>query len=241
MNLYYPLNYWFKKGEVPSLEYFRIENINNEHGLFLGIDACIPLYQVNTMQAQNLATSWKKVKSYVDNSYKIITEDFGEDLYYIEEGRSIDVDKEIIREIEHKLGSPPVHCYPIYLITVGSGSDERLVYVGKTSSSVHRFSGGHRVALELHHPKYEGMSKKIYFGAVVFLDYKKRYMPLEWIQPYDDAHSLLLSLEAGLIYYFSPELNKSNINKNNSRFPIKLHIQNFSQQSDFLHDSFITL
>jgi hypothetical protein len=38
---------------------------------------------------------------------------------------------------------PPLACFPIYLISVGHGVDEKVVYVGKTSSSSSRFPAGH--------------------------------------------------------------------------------------------------
>lgn len=65
-------------------------------------------------------------------------------------------------------GEAPLACYPIYLITVGDDENERLVYIGKTSSKSSRFSSGHSAITKLHHPKYDNLSKRIYLCCVVF-------------------------------------------------------------------------
>jgi hypothetical protein len=79
------------------------------------------------------------------------------------------------------------------------------------------------------------LEKTIYFGGLVFLDSFKGYIPLEWIQPYKDSHDLLISVEAGLIYHFNPELNTQSVKKNYSGIPINLNIENWSGTSKFLH------
>lgn len=187
------------------------------------------------MEAQSLEVTWNEIHDYVANAFRIITDDYGEDLGIEEVEKLRDVDREIIHEIEYQLKRPPTACYPIYFISVGNGKDERLIYIGKTSSKNHRFSGGHSAALKLHAPEYEGLSKQIYFGTVAYLDHDKNYIPLEFIQPFEDAKNLLRSLEAGLIYDLKPELNSDYLNNNRACFDMLVNIENHTSSSNFLN------
>lgn len=132
-------------------------------------------------------------------------------------------------------GEAPLACYPIYLITVGDGADERLVYIGKTSSKISRFSSGHSAITKLHNPKYGGLSKRVYLCCVVFL--KGTYeIPVEWIQPFTFAKTLLKEFEANLIYGNKPELNTQHV-KRAPRFEYgQVHAQNVSGVTSFWHD-----
>lgn len=234
MTIHYTLDYYLRIGYLPILDRFRLEDINFEFGCFIGIDVCFPLHKVLEMKAQSLEVTWKKVNEYVDDAFLIILEEYNEDLG-IEEGEKLrDVDKEIIREIKDQIKTPPKACYPIYIITVGDDSEERVVYIGKTTSSNHRFSGGHSAALKLHAPEYEGIVKHIYFGTVTFQDNDKEYMPLEFIQPYEVAGELLNNLEAGLIFNLKPELNRTHLNRNNTRYDMIVEIENYSSRPKFL-------
>jgi hypothetical protein len=187
------------------------------------------------MKAKSLKATWISLKEYVDDAFHIITEQYKEELDLEDGDKLRDVDNEIISEIKDQLASPPQACYPIYIITVGDGQDERIVYIGKTSSNNHRFSGGHSAALKLHSPKYQGIVKHIYFGTVTLLDNKKNYMPLEFIQPYEDAVDLLNILEAGLIYYLKPELNRIHVKRNNARYDMIVNFENYSMRPNVLH------
>ncbi|MBY7101167.1 hypothetical protein [Bacillus sp. 6YEL31] len=239
MRKFSPLKYWLeRKKEIPSFPFFNTVRPNFEYGFFLGLDICVPLHEVMNIPAQDLETSWHKTKEYVENALDILIYEYREEVSPLED-EFIDVDNDQIYYIKEELGEYPTHCYPIYLVTVGTGSDERLVYVGKTSSKKHRFLGGHKVALKLLNPKYDGLEKNIYFGCLVFIDEAKEYVPLEWIHPLEEAVNILKSVESGLIYYFSPELNTASVKRNYSKIPISLHIQNFSGESKFLHDEIL--
>lgn len=134
-------------------------------------------------------------------------------------------------------GKPPLACYPIYLITVGDGENERLVYIGKTSSKSSRFSSGHAALTKLHHPKYDGLSKRVYLCCVVFLK-DGHEIPIEWIKPFEFAENLLESFEANLIYWNKPELNTQHI-KCEPLFEYgQVHAQNVSGSTLFWHDKF---
>ncbi len=141
-------------------------------------------------------------------------------------------------KIKEMLGEPPSHCYPIYVFSVGSKQYERPVYIGKTSSELGRFSGGHVACTKLHNPKYDGLQKRLYLGCVMLLDGESDYLPLEWVHPYEDAEQLLGDLEAQLIFHFKPELNIQLKKKPVAKFRPQIHIQNFSDFSNFLNDVF---
>jgi hypothetical protein len=70
-------------------------------------------------------------------------------------------------------------------------------------------------------------------------DKDKQYLPLEWIYPMEEAIHILDSVESALIYRFLPELNIMKKKKNYAEFDSQLHIQNFSGETRFLHDTFI--
>ncbi|MDM5220339.1 hypothetical protein QUF86_06170 [Peribacillus sp. NJ11] len=239
MTVHHSLEYYLRIGYLPILDRYRLKDINSEYGCFIGLDVCFPLYKVLEMDAQSLEDTWNVVNDYVDNAFRIITDEYGEELGIEEEEKLRDVDREIIHEIEYK--TPPAACYPIYFISVGDDKDEKLVYVGKTSAKTHRFSGGHSAALKLHAPEYEGLSKHIYFGTVVLLDYEKNYMPLEFIQPFEDAKSLLSNLEAGLIYNLKPELNTTYLNTNYARFDMFVNIENHSSRPNLLNNKQVSI
>jgi len=234
MAAHHSLEYYLRIGYLPILDRYRLKDINSEYGCFIALDICLPLYKVLDMDAQSLEGTWNKVNDYVSNAFRIIVDVYGEEMGISEEDKLRDVDREIIHEISSQLKSPPAACYPLYFITVGDGNKERLVYIGKTSARTHRFSGGHSVGLKLHAPEYEGLSKHIYFGTVVFLDNDKKYMPLEFIQPFEDAKNLLSNLEAGLIYNLKPELNSVYLKRYHALFDMYVNIENHSSRPDLL-------
>lgn len=236
MTIHHSLDYYLGIGYIPILDRYRLKDINSEYGCFIGLDVCFPLHKVLEMEAQSLEDTWNEVNQYVANACNIITDEYGEELEIKEDEKLRDVDREIIYEIESRQKTPPTACYPLYFISVGDDTDEKLVYIGKTSAKTHRFSGGHSAALKLHAPKYEGLSKHIYFGTVVFLDHKKNNMPLEFIRPLKDAKSLLSNLEAGLIYNLKPELNTTYLNKNYACFDMIVNIENHSSRCNLLRN-----
>lgn len=213
---------------LPPFSYFENIRPDFELGGFLGIDKCLPLHAVKKEQLISLEESWNKTKKYVDQALEIIKSDAGGWL-----------DSEEVEMIKSELGEPPEVCYPIYLITIKKRLEERVVYVGKTSSKSHRFKGGHNVALKLHDPKYHGFKKTIYFGCIMLLE-GQEYLPLDWVHPLQMAEEILNSIEARLIYHLKPELNIIGVKNNLSRLPLSvLHIQNFSRCSNYLNDTFI--
>lgn len=241
MAVHHSLEYYLRIGYLPILDRYRLKDINSEFGCFIALDVCLPLYKVLEMDSQSLEDTWGNVNDYVSDAFRIIMDEYREELGISEEDKLRDVDKEIINEIKSQLQTPPAACYPLYFISVGDGDNEKLVYIGKTSARTHRFSGGHSAALKLHAPKYEGLSKHIYFGTVVFLDNDKNYMPLEFIQPLEDAKNLLSNLEAGLIYNLKPELNSTYVNKNYALFDMYVNFENHSWRPKLLKNKQVSI
>lgn len=225
MEYHSPLKPWLNR-TAPLQSFLELSNRkpDEELGGFLGIDYVVPVHEVNSLSRQSLLESWTKTDEYVKNALKIIRSD--------EPGW---LDSEEVQWILEELGSPPPFCYPIYMITVGSGVKEKVVYFGKTSSKSNRFSSGHVVFAKLNAPRFDGMEKRVYQGCIVLLT-KTDYLPLEWVHPYSAADKILKSIEAQLIYHFKPELNIQSKNNYNVETPFSLHIQNFTGQSNYLND-----
>lgn len=139
--------------------------------------------------------------------------------------------------IREEVGEPPPFCYPIYFIPVDDGSAEELVYIGKTSSSKGRFSGGHAAVTKLHHPDYDGKKKWLYLGCVALLTEDRDILPLEFVSPMQLSLQLLDSVERQLIYYFKPPLNTQGKAAPSATMPCYLQIQNF--RSRFLDGKFV--
>lgn len=201
-----------------------------EYGGFLGLEKVYNLHEVMNHESNSIKKSWKLFKEYVESALEI--SDYNNESYSL-------LDRYESELIVNELGQPPEACYPIYIITVGSNEKEKVVYIGKTSSDKNRFSGGHRVALKLHDPKYINVEKKVYFCLVLFLTKKKEYLPLEWIHPLEMAEMILDSVESELISCFKPELNVMKMKRNYSKHPVSLHIQNNTNTSRFLNDVFV--
>lgn len=200
---------------------------NFELGGFLTLDVVLPIHESVNLPAESLFHSWQATNSYIKDSLEII--DAEEPLW---------LDHDEVEMIAEQLGDPPNLCYPLYIFTVGDAEKERAVYIGKTSSSKGRFYSGHSACTKLHAPKYNSLKKRIYLGGIVLLSTDNEYQPLEWVLPFEMAMKILNSIEAQLIYALQPELNKQHRKHYNAKFPVSLHVQNFSGVTEFLHDYF---
>lgn len=222
------LSSWIERRD-PLHSFIDLENRppNQEFGGFLTLDVVVPAHESLNLEADSLSDSWKKAHEYVAASLRIIKAD--EPMW---------LDSEEVEMIKNQLGEPPPLCYPIYMFTVGDGDAEHLVYIGKTSSSNGRFRGGHTALTKLLHPIYDGFTKRVYLAAIVLLADDISYQPLEWVKPLEKAQALLSSIEAQLIFSFKPQLNTHHVNSDNTVWPVSLHIQNFTNDTTFLHDEF---
>jgi len=136
------------------------------------------------------------------------------------------------KKIVETLGPPPLNSYTIYMMTVSKtdGSEERVVYIGKTNSESHRFRGGHSAISKLHAPNYRGLKKKIYFGCIVGFNDDFNYIPIDWIQPEMGRDGILSDIEYQLIYSIQPELNDTGKTTCRAKNRVSLHVQNFCSQ-----------
>jgi hypothetical protein len=197
----------------------------SEWGGFLALDVVHPVHETVGLPAESLESAWKAIHGYVSSACRLIRS-----------RKPGWLDGEEAEQILDKLGSPPQLCYPVYVLAVFKGSEKRVVYVGKTSTDQGRFRGGHAALTKLHHPMYDGFAKRIYLGAVVLLGTDGEYQPLEWVKPLLTAKQILSSIEAQLIFDLKPELNTVHKNRYNVTWPVQLHVQNFADDSKFLHD-----
>lgn len=218
------LEAWLMRKDTLSSFIDLENNPPNLHSGFLTLDEILPLHKAITLTPESLSESWYCVHNYVDRALKIISSDTVGWL-----------DSEEAAWILEELGSPPNLCYPLYIISVGKGADERIVYIGKTSSTNGRFRNGHKIFAMLHAPEYDGLAKNMYLGGVVLLADNGEYQPLEWVKPLSKAEELLTSIEAQLIFQFKPELNTHHKNHYNAKYPLVLHIENHETGTNFLH------
>jgi hypothetical protein len=190
---------------------------------WLSLQEVCELHEVNNMKWLSLADARKNTRDYLDQASDIIDGLQGAWL-----------DSEEQEWILSELGHPPSPCLPIYLICVsGKNHPEEVVYVGKTMVAS-RFTGGHSAALKLHAPDYSQLKKKLY-RATIWFYIDDEYIALDWIQPQDLALEILDSVESQLIFNFQPKLNVSKMNKDYTKWPFYIHIQN-ALTGGFLND-----
>lgn len=226
-----PLEPWIMGNEsITPQNFFQNRKPCLELGAFIGLDECCELYLANTIDTGNLYDSWRKNEEYIKKVCAITGTD---------EESGYDLDREEKYWILKKLGEPPVCCYNIYFITIYNEYEEKLVYIGKTDSKSSRFSNGHLVALKLHNPRYQKYYKRVYFGTIMFLSEEKEYIPLEFIRPYKDAAKYLAGMEGILIERLKPELNVKHEAFSDLEGLSVIHIQNFTEKTEFFNDKFI--
>lgn len=73
----------------------------------------------------------------------------------------------------------------------------------------------------------------------MFLSETKEYVPLEFITPFEEAQRYLGEMEAFLIDRLHPELNVKSEDVGELKDLGVVHIQNFSDVSNFMNDYFI--
>ncbi len=191
-----------------------------EWSVSVALDEAVPLHAIAEANWCSLAETRRATNEYLKRADALIDGLWG--------GRLESEERDLILE---NLGEPPAFCLPIYLVSVGQGEDERVVYVGKTCSST-RFANGHRVGIKLHHPKYDQLAKTVYRCSVL-LDVHDEYVALEWVEPVELAHSVLDDVESVLIHALQPDLNVAKRRRPAVGRPVHIHFQNYAQ-SEFL-------
>lgn len=193
---------------------------------FLALEECWPLYIANELKWESLDKSIQETDVFLDNASELIS-GLGGGWLDSEEKYMIESSEDCV---------PPTPCLPIYIVTIKNETEERVVYIGKTSAS-NRFSNGHSVALKLHNPKYNGFEKRLYRCSVWF-NINNEYACLEWLKPNTIPSKVLDSIESHLIWCAQPELNIGKKNRNYSKWCFFIHIQNFTGKSSLLNDVF---
>jgi len=191
-----------------------------EWSVSVALDEAVPLHAIAEAKWCSLAETRRATSAYLKRAEELIDGLWG--------GRLDSEERDLILT---NLGQPPEFSLPIYIVSVGAGDDERVVYVGKTSSST-RFANGHRVGLKLHHPKYTHLAKTVYRCSVL-LDIHDEYVALEWVEPETLARRMLDCVESVLIHALQPELNVAKRRRPSVDLPVHIHVQNYVE-SDFL-------
>lgn len=227
-----PLAPWVKgNSSVTPINFYSDNKPELSMGAFLSLDIAVDLHLAHTVSTGTLENSWAENQAYIKEACAIANT--GEEYCF-------DLDGEDKRNILDELGEPPECSYNIYFITIYNESEEKVVYVGKTDSKNGRFANGHLAALKLHDPKYSAYQKRVYFGTITLLSKDLDYIPLEFITPYEEAKRYLNGVEGFLIDRLNPELNTRKEKIDIFEEVSQIHIQNFSEVSDFMDDFFVS-
>lgn len=222
-----PLSSWLNGPHRLPERFYKIgyqDQIEDDWSVFITIQEMAPLFEANQMNWISLKEARNNTEEYLNDVSEIINGSI-----------CVLVDPKKVELIKSRLGEPPLPSLPLYLISVAKNDEEEVVYVGKTANK-NRFSGGHRAALKLHNPKYDGYQKRVY-RATVWMHDNSDYISLDWVQPEKLANELLDSIESHLIYSFQPALNTAKKKSDHSKWNFYIHIQNL--ESGFLNDEFI--
>lgn len=186
----------------------------SEWDVSVALDEAVPLYAIAAARWKSLSETRRATNEYLKKAEVLIDGLWGGTLN--SEERDL---------ILNNLGEPPAFCLPIYLVSVGEGDNEHVVYVGKTRSST-RFANGHHVGMKLHHPKYDQLLKTVYRCSVL-LDVHDDYVALEWVEPETLAETILDCVESVLTHALQPELNVAKRRRPTVDRPVHIHVQNY--------------
>tara|TARA_R110002111_G_scaffold260867_1_gene332897 strand:- start:777 stop:1403 length:627 start_codon:yes stop_codon:yes gene_type:complete len=203
-----------------------MDNIDASWLCWVVIEEKLLLHEARDVNWQSLAESRAKNNEFLAKASEIITG---------LEGAWLDSEEAIM--VRETLGDPPEPTLPIYLIGLEKdGVCGDPVYIGITLTSS-RFTGGHKAALCLHHPKYNGYAKHLYRAAVWFHN-GNEYLPLEWLEPEETANRILESIESQLIFEFMPAINVQKKKNECATIPLEIHIENFCGDT-FIRDHIV--
>ena len=191
--------------------------------IFVSIDTYFHLHEAPQVPLKSLEESWNDTKDYVLRALALLGRPHA--------GWSLSDDER--KEVLASIGMPPGPAWPLYVFTVGDYPDERIVYVGKTNAQTHRFGTGHSAITALHNPRYDGMTKRLYFATVTLMSDEGNYVPLEWLHPKKLRDSIWSDVEAQLIYHYQPEPNRNLKDRDHSRNPVQIAFHNYSGTKSF--------
>jgi hypothetical protein len=220
-----PLYAWVNK-HIALPERFRLEPdaegsaatdaSSREWSVSVALDEAVPLHAIAGATWRSLSETRRRTNEYLKQADTLIDGLWG--------GRLDSEERDLILST---LGQPPAFCLPIYIVSVGEGEEEQVVYVGKTRSST-RFANGHSVGLKLHHPQYDQLVKTVYRCSVL-LDVHDEYVALEWVEPEALAEEILDRVESVLIHALQPSLNVAKRRRPGVDRPVHIHVQNYTQ------------
>jgi hypothetical protein len=203
-------NYYLKSPTFIAFEDYKLDRAH------LIIFEKLPVHRIGEVQLRPFDITWEQTLNYILEACEV--------LKIPRPGRSPTAEDS--EAIIAKLGLPPLRCYALYLISVGTGPDERVVYVGQTNSRTHRFKAGHHALTALHAPQYNGFEKHFYLCGFEIEDDDEHCFPIEWIHPTEWRQEVLTSIEGQLIFELQPELNSKNRKTSNPSHDLPIHVHN---------------
>lgn len=195
------------------LGHLRVENIpidylNGIRNFWLLMRYVAPVHEANMIETIPLSDSFNEHKNYLDKVKKLINQSKMEYGY---------LSIEDSQYITNTIGQPPNPSLPIYIVTVEENDVHRIVYIGKTTTSVRqRFSQGHAALSKLLDPKYNGKCKNIFFCELYFgIIQNFELIPIDFAENDNEKRMTVSLIETMLINAYNPELNTMHMNPNN--------------------------
>jgi hypothetical protein len=207
---------------VKRLEHYE-EGTTTPAKVFVSLQASFELHDAPQLPLKTLDESWRDTKNYIASACALIQRDSPR--------RSLSATER--KTVLAALGEPPPPAWPLYFVSVDEYPNERIVYIGKTDSTRHRFSNGHRAITALHRPEYRGLRTRLYLATVTIFSTGDNYVPLEWMHPRALRNAICLDVEAQLIFHFQPELNDYFKRRDGSKRPLRIELYNYSGTESF--------
>lgn len=223
-HVYLPLSSWLFGGLsfMNSFGFYELD-VHVPRCMFVGLDTSFEIFEAPDTPLKTLEQSWIDTKEYVRRACELLGRP--------KPGPSLSTAERDV--VLNALGRPPGPAWPLYFFTVGDAAAERIVYIGKTNATTHRFATGHSALTALHRPAYEGERKRLYLATVTMFTDEDRYIPLEWVHPTGLRDRLWSDIEAQLIYTFQPELNTDLKAADQSELPAEVTLHNYAGTSTF--------
>lgn len=209
----------------------RIEDFNGKKLFWLNIGGSIPAHAVHEAENSPMFQTPAAHASYITKALKLLNRHRQQPFEHIRWKIITPEEREYILS---KIGPPPQHSRPIYIITRRVDGVEKVSYIGKTINQGVRFSGGHLALSKLLNPAYDGQKKSIFFCSIHFgIGENYNTVSIDFLWNNRQKNTFIECIEAMLINAFKPELNTAGINASRPPKPvgIDLSIQNSSGEN----------